>query len=633
MAARAYELGADEKRSVLAREIDAVNLNRLSRTVNPARKLFDGTFVGCASPSPERLSSCVCMSSARERQTSGHSAAVVAVRGTLGHKLPSDRDQGNPTRSPNTEPHVLDHPRGTSFGFHLPGSSARESRYGGPVRSSVLIPSFEDSLLSTRPATKPLTGTLAVVLLVAATRWGSYVGYAPLFLTDVLIAAAFAGRATGNLLHGSRPLSGFTQSSRPGIVMQLFLGYVVLRFATSMQSIGTFNWIRDAAPFLYGILAFASAAAVARSTSAERARTLRLLWCALIFHLGWTSAVILTGLDTSGLPHFPHAAVAVFTVRPDIDGAILGLTAGLLFRNVVLGRRTFQSVFGLAISVVTLLSMGTRAGLLSMLLSLSIAFMLTFAAVGRRRARQAGMLMMIPAILIGVVAIVPTTTVGQRLIATVDSSQTTLVTQYNARGTANARREVWLRVVDWTNESPARAAFGGGFGTDFLTDSDSIALLEGTVYTGVRSPHNWLVTSYARLGVVGAVLAVTLLVVLVGTVIRRRRQIADDDLLTMASLIVVAIIPVALVGVVLESPFGAIPFYWASGVVLALRGEERRYQIPFNRLAARGPGRGLATTYDDTDGPSPLHRRSPHCRQRMASPGVRGGHQSTASAI
>lgn len=458
------------------------------------------------------------------------------------------------------------------------------------MRSSILIQSFDNNLLSERPATKPLTGTLAVVLLLAATRWGSYAGYAPLFLTDVLIVAAFAGRATGNLLHGPRPLSGYTPSSIPGFVMSLFLGYVVLRFATSTSSIGTFNWIRDAAPFLYGILAFASAASVARSTSAERVRTLRLLWCALIFHLGWTSAVILTGIDTSGLPHFPRAAVAVFTVRPDIDGAILGLTAGLFFRNVVLGRRTSLSVLGLAISIVTVLSMGTRAGLLSVLLSLSIAFMLTFAAVGRRRARQAGMLMMIPAILISIVAVVPTTTVGQRLIATVDSSRAKLLEQNNAQGTADARLVVWQRVVAWTSESSSRAAFGSGFGTDFLTESDSIALLEGTTYNGVRSPHNWLVTSYARLGAIGAVLAVTLLVVLVRTIIRRRRQIGEDDLMTMASLIVVAIIPVALLGVVLESPFGAVPFYWAAGVVLANRGERRGSRCPPDNRAAHSPG-------------------------------------------
>ena len=112
--------------------------------------------------------------------------------------------------------------------------------------------------------------------------------------------------------------------------------------------------------------------------------------------------------------------------------------------------------------------------------------------------------------------------------------------------------------------------FGAGMGVDFLEESGTLHYLEGTEYTGVRSPHDYLIGSFARLGLVGVGLILAILVNLLHRMARFRRRIAEDELLMFAALTVIAMIPVASFGVVLEAPFGAVPFWWAAGLLLAL---------------------------------------------------------------
>ncbi len=82
----------------------------------------------------------------------------------------------------------------------------------------------------------------------------------------------------------------------------------------------------------------------------------------------------------------------------------------------------------------------------------------------------------------------------------------------------------------------------------------------------VRSPHNYLLGTWARLGLVGVILVLGLLIAglrLARLVAKRAPHLRDDDVLAM--LLVASIPVVAFVGVVLESPFGALPYFWAIG--------------------------------------------------------------------
>jgi O-antigen ligase len=82
----------------------------------------------------------------------------------------------------------------------------------------------------------------------------------------------------------------------------------------------------------------------------------------------------------------------------------------------------------------------------------------------------------------------------------------------------------------------------------------------------VRSPHNYLLNTWARLGLVGVGLVLGLMIAALRVarlVARHAPRVRDDDVLAM--LLVASIPVVAFVGVVLESPFGALPYFWALG--------------------------------------------------------------------
>jgi hypothetical protein len=102
-----------------------------------------------------------------------------------------------------------------------------------------------------------------------------------------------------------------------------------------------------------------------------------------------------------------------------------------------------------------------------------------------------------------------------------------------------------------------------------MVDSGAIYKLTSKSDTNTRAPHSWWVDVQARLGLAGILLALLLCL----NVARRVRVVVgpagkDHGLLTIASLVVLSLIPPLSFGVIMESPFGALPFYWCSGVIL-----------------------------------------------------------------
>jgi O-antigen ligase len=418
-----------------------------------------------------------------------------------------------------------------------------------------------------RSAARPLVGTAAVVLMLATTRWGSYIGASPLFLTDLLVAGAVVRMlfTMGGTPQERQP--GFT--SPPGLLV-LFLGYVGFRMLFSGQYVLTQTWLRDGVPYLYGVLGLLSAASVTRATPESRARTMTWLWRALVFHLAWMAGVGLVGSVTSLQSPLPFLGEGLFTVRPDIDSAILGVTGGLLVRRLLTGQTRVWSVIGLGVVVATMTTEATRAGFIALLACAVVAFAYSYAATHDRLMRRAGILLAIPLVVAAVVQVVPATQAGARLLATVEPSSATTAEQEGAIGTSHARRLVWHGVIDWTLTTQSRSVFGTGMGPDFLTESDTVQYLEGTTYENVRSPHDYFVGSFARLGFIGLGLLLVLVLRTLWQMVRHRRRIGEDELLTCVSLIAVGILVVASFGVVLEAPFGAVPFWWSVGILLAL---------------------------------------------------------------
>lgn len=80
----------------------------------------------------------------------------------------------------------------------------------------------------------------------------------------------------------------------------------------------------------------------------------------------------------------------------------------------------------------------------------------------------------------------------------------------------------------------------------------------------LRAPHNILLNTWARLGLIGLILhAALLLLGLLAAVTTTVRRLTPR---IVWALVLVAFPIVALVGVILESPFGAIPYAFALGM-------------------------------------------------------------------
>lgn len=411
--------------------------------------------------------------------------------------------------------------------------------------------------------------TLAVALMLAGTKWGSYAGVSGLYLTDFLLACGIVNHVLTNTASRQPSVTGFTRAT-PGALYWFLFGYVVLRLLISIGNFGA-EWVRDAAPYVYIGIGIVGASSLARSTEATRALTMKVIWGALIFHLAWTAVTAGLGVDTAGFPRFPGAEVPIGTVRPDIDCAVIGVTTALLIRNVLFQRMVKRSLFGLAVCVLAVSGLDTRGGYLAIAASVILGLVVTYAVLRETKTMMRPLLGMVAgALVLGAVIFLPSTVVGQRLIATVDSSSASSVEAKSAVGTAAARNEAWNKVLYWTEETPTRQAIGAGPGPNFIVESGSAAVLQGTQYANVRSPHNWFVGLYARFGLVGIVLVGSVLLLLGFRIATNIKRIGSNELLFTCAVLAVSILPVAAVGVVLESPFGAVPFWWSVGILLSM---------------------------------------------------------------
>jgi hypothetical protein len=131
----------------------------------------------------------------------------------------------------------------------------------------------------------------------------------------------------------------------------------------------------------------------------------------------------------------------------------------------------------------------------------------------------------------------------------------------------------WEGLLRDTTSSLPKTLFGAGFGADLIApldfnpDDPSAAL-------PLRSPHNFLLTLFARTGIVGLVAWLMFFAACVYGGLRgvsagmRSRLVAETDLLLWLVAYPVAIAVSALFGVVLEGPYSAIPCYLMLGMSL-----------------------------------------------------------------
>ncbi|MEU9865554.1 O-antigen ligase family protein [Streptomyces sp. NPDC047971] len=414
---------------------------------------------------------------------------------------------------------------------------------------------------------KLIAGVIVVAVMLTGGRWLSHMQIGPLYIGDILLAAAFLHALWWTTLSAKRhqPLH------RPGIALALLLVVTGAHLLTVDADLRTAA--RDAAPFVYAAIAYLAAGGYQRVGEHGRRRTIRLLHIALVLHLAWMAVATLAPAFVATLPEVGRTRV--FEIRTDFDVAVLGILAGLSILKIRRGRVWLHASLAAA-ALVTGLAQVNRAGLFSCCACVLVATL--FRARGTNgRITPRAVLLAVTALLTVIVAL-PMSPAGQRLLALgTDTTAAPEVVQ-NAQGTTRARLFAWERVVTYTLDDPTRTAVGVGFGPDFLQKSDGdLPIGRGM---GVRSPHNYLITVFARLGVVGLVLIVSILAGLLAITIRTVRTGPPDELTALCVLLVVSLLIVALLGVILESPFGAAPFFWAAGILLAgdrsRRGSHRR---------------------------------------------------------
>src|SRR5690606_14310600 len=83
-------------------------------------------------------------------------------------------------------------------------------------------------------------------------------------------------------------------------------------------------------------------------------------------------------------------------------------------------------------------------------------------------------------------------------------------TASNADNTARARLKSWDRLISWVESDPGRAVAGVGFGPHYYLESGALGLLSTHQREEIRSPHNYWLNSWARLGLVGLTLVIAI---------------------------------------------------------------------------------------------------------------------------
>ncbi len=412
-----------------------------------------------------------------------------------------------------------------------------------------------------------LPGSAAVGLLLALGRGGSYIGISNrLFLTDALVAAAVARWI---LRPGPRRR---VPSSTRGIVLVLLTWSLLHMVPSAARSV---VGLRDAAPYAYLILALVAFDGIRSATVLEIERTARFLEICLCVHLVWSLVGL---LSPSALLRTPLLAasteVHLLTERSDFDSACNAILAGLGLQRTLSGNTKVLQKITLLAAIGAVVFAHARSGLIALFVLFALILVRFFSRRSlhgnRKLATAAVLLLVLP---LGAASL-PFTLAGKRLLSSVgvaSSSGVSLSTAENAQGTSTARSNAWRTSLHYSTSSLSRSAIGVGFGPNFLLESGALFELVGqTDDVSTRAPHDYYLDVLARLGLVGLILVVALHVVGWRKALNLLRAERRGDMAILVVGIVVAIPTVAALGVVLEGPFGAVPFAWALGAVDAL---------------------------------------------------------------
>lgn len=411
-----------------------------------------------------------------------------------------------------------------------------------------------------------VAGTSGVALGVGCGKWGAYLGRPPVYLTDILLTGACVLMLVRGRVFPPKTMPRASARGWPGVAMTAFTGYVLLRFAFAADH--SLTAVRDFAPYGYALVAFVSARSFSASPPDALERTSRVIGVVLLFHLAWIVVVELVPSFPDGMPLIDgRQGLHLFSPRGATDATVAGITASVfLMKFLRRGRPHHLLVVAAALWVVV--EMGARAALLATAVGLVLTVVLFYAAKRADVSRRGRLLAtgFLPLVLLCAATALPYTTTGSKLLAGFGLAQPKSRLDQSAIGTARGRSEAWHLVADYMDRGH-NSVLGVGFGPDYLLDSGArVPLGNGPL---LRSPHNYLINTWARLGLVGVALVLLSLLVAAREAVRARSVVAGHELVFFATVFPAASFTNALFGVELESPFWAVPFFWCLGILLS----------------------------------------------------------------
>jgi hypothetical protein len=419
------------------------------------------------------------------------------------------------------------------------------------------------------------------MFLLATTRWGSYALPGPPYISDLAIALLLFDRLL------ALPLPGHVLARNNTFLLTAVGGLVAVAVVSFLTGPITPDAVRDVAPFVYGIATFITAPLVGKRALVAG----RLITLALVAHLAWSTLALAVPAVATHFVTPGNSTVYVLSLRSDVDGMVNGLAASIGLFRVLTGRKgVVFFVWGAALVLVShsRISLITTIIILFCVVGYSVAqarrgrsdidAVRRLSGLGMRARRRSLWVIVGAVVVIGIVVAVTSPTAVSRLGETFGLGHAATEQSHEVKGTTHSRELAWSRLEHWIMASESRTLWGAGFGPNIMSESDATIALVHKNDPDLRAPHNFFLGTWAHLGLLG--LALLTLIVFLGIRLAigiRRLPMSDVDLL--AALLAIGMPLIAAVGVVMESPFGAIPFFWALGQLgshLSLTGSSRR---------------------------------------------------------
>lgn len=448
---------------------------------------------------------------------------------------------------------------------------------------------------------KFIAGTFLVSYLLFGTRWISHISIFGFYLTDLILLCTIAW-----VFVKAKQITSSNYYKFPAFwALIVFLTYCFAVFVAGSNY--SRDSLRDVAPYAYSIIGVIGFLSILSSTQRQKQNSFKVIYIALALHALWLSLTIWVPNTSSTFPLvIGNSELHYFESRPDIDLTLLGMLVAL---NILISAKSnWRQWFALLVAntflVFTMLQMTTRGGWLGSLSAMALVIVLSFKMfiTKNSRVKVFTLLGALTALLLsfgisspalerasGTLNVVQTFS-GEAANSSnyieetksdkdlIETPQQLSTLQSSSSGTTQARISAWNKIVNWLSEHPSKLPTGVGFGPNFMIQTGAGEALLGINdprISEVRSPHNYLLGTTMRIGIIGIVILISILVLFVRALYLYLKSNKQDNLFVTASIIVPGLLAPALVGVILESPFGAIPFWWAMGIVLAYSNKSR----------------------------------------------------------